>query len=303
MATPTTWPTTPLDAAEKAFIMLAEAPTHVPFDARSFDGLPDRILPLDELRKLLLGSGTSNEVRDAVWRELVIRARRDGPAWRVAAVGVAMPGLRRQAGLLATGWHGDTHDLDSELLVGFMERLAALDLDEPRICGRLVDAGVRAARKIRDAESDTMLVRSGEPGSLLPIRPWDHPDLVLARAIATAVLDPDEARLIAATRLDHETLARVAGEMGISPQTASDWRARAERRLLQAITAGELAFVPLRPWRRPNTSRPTRRVGPTLDAPAAAQAALGTQQKALVGKTSDRRSVGVRAPGIVAAPA
>ena len=113
------WPWTPLDAAEKAFTMLAEAPTHVPFDARGFDGLPGRILPLDELRRLLLAAATSHQVRDAVWRELVVRARRDGPAWRVAAVGMAMPALRRQSGLLDAGWHGDTRDVDSELLVGF----------------------------------------------------------------------------------------------------------------------------------------------------------------------------------------
>jgi hypothetical protein len=83
--------------------------------------------------------------------------------------------------------------LDSELLVGFMECLARVDLDEPRICGRLVEAGVRAARKIREAESDTILIRSGEAGAVLPIRPWVHPDLVLARAVAVAVLDRDEA--------------------------------------------------------------------------------------------------------------
>jgi hypothetical protein len=214
------WPSTPLDAAEKAFTLLAEPPSQVPFDARGFDGLPDRILPLDELRRLLLAAGTDQTVRDAVWRELVIRARRDGPAWRVAAVGVAMPGLRRQAGLLAAGWHGDTHDLDAELVVGFMECLARVDLDQPRICGRLLEAGVRAARKVREAQSDTMLIRSGEPGAVLPIRPWDHPDLVLARAVAVAVLDRDEARLIAATRLEHDTLARVAAQIGISAQTA-----------------------------------------------------------------------------------
>src|SRR3954469_12501959 len=152
-STSSPWPSTPLDAAEKAFLLLAEAPTHVPFDARGFDGLPDRILPLDELRRLFLSAGTNGKSRDEVWRELVARARRDGPPWRVAAVGMAMPGLRRQAGLLAAGWHGDTHDLDSELLVGLMERLATIDLEEPRICGRLVEAGVRAARKIREAES------------------------------------------------------------------------------------------------------------------------------------------------------
>ena len=268
---PSSWPSTPLDAAEKAFNLLAEAPTHVPFDARVFDGLPDRIVPLDELRRLVLAAGTSPQIRDAVWRELVVRARRDGPAWRVAAVGMAMPGLRRQAGMLAAGWHGDTHDLDAELLVGFMECLARVDLDEPRICGRLLEAGVRAARKIREAESDTMLIRSGEPRAVLPIRPWDHPDLVLARAVAVAVLDRDEAMLIAATRLDHQTLAWVAAQIGISPQLASDWRAKAEKRLVEAINGGELSFVPLRSHRhRPNTSRPARGVGPALGSGAAA---------------------------------
>lgn len=265
-----TWPSTPLDAAERAFAMLAEAPTHVPFDARGYEGLPNRILPLDELRKLLLAASTCHAVRDAVWRELVVRSRRDGPAWQVAAVGMAMPGLRRQAGLLAAGWHGDTHDLDSELLIGFMERLATVDLDEPRICGRLIDAGVRAARKVRDAESDTVLIRGCEVGSLLPIRPWDHPDLVLARAVAVAVLDRDEARLIASTRLDHQTLAGVAAQIGISAQTASEWRARAEQRLRVAIGAGELSFVPLRSRRRPNSPSQAAAVGPTLGAFAAA---------------------------------
>jgi hypothetical protein len=271
ISTSSSWPSTPLDAAEKAFLLLAQAPTHVPFDARGFDGLPDRILPLDELRRLVLAAGASPQVRDAVWRELVVRARRDGLAWRVAAVGMAMPGLRRQAGLLAAGWRGDTHDLDSELLVGFMECLARVDLDEPRICGRLLEAGVRAARKIREAESDTMLIRSGEPGSVLPIRPWDHPDLVLARAVAVAVLDRDEATLIASTRLDHQTLAVVAAQIGISPQLASSWRARAERRLVEAIGAGELSFVPLRSRRnRRNTGRRAHGVGPALGSGAAA---------------------------------
>lgn len=265
------WPSTPLGAAEKAFTLLAEAPTQVPFDARGFDGLPDRIVPLDELRRLVLAAGTGPQVRDAVWRELVARARRDGPAWRVAAVGMAMPGLRRQAGILAAGWRGDTHDLDSELLLGFMECLARVDLDEPRICGRLIEAGVRAARKVREAESDTMLIRSGEPGALLPIRPWDHPDLVLARAVAVAVIDRDEATLIGATRLDHQTLAWAAAQIGISPQTASAWRAKAEKRLAEAINGGELSFVPLRARRnRPSISRPVRGVGPALGSGAAA---------------------------------
>jgi hypothetical protein len=98
------WPSSPLDAADRAFNLLVQPPTHVGFDGRSFAGLPDRILPLDELRTLLLARQTSVEIRDAVWRELVTRARRDGPPgwsppseWRCQAC-VASPGCSRPGG-------------------------------------------------------------------------------------------------------------------------------------------------------------------------------------------------------------
>ncbi|GAB3848595.1 hypothetical protein GCM10027610_070430 [Dactylosporangium cerinum] len=235
-----------MDAAERAFDLLVQAPTQVGFDGRGFDGLPDRILPLHELRRVLLVWATPFQVRDAVWRELVIRARRDGPAWVIGAVGIAMPGLRRVAGVLASGWHGDSDDLDSELIVGFVARLETVDVAEPRICGRLIDAGMRAARKARDRESDAQLVRTGVAGPLAPVQPWDHPDLVLVRAVAAGVLDAAEATLIGATRLGETTLAQSAEQLGISAGMASSWRRRAELRLAEAIRAGDLAFVPIR---------------------------------------------------------
>jgi hypothetical protein len=160
------WPSSPLDAAQRAFDLLVEPPSHVGFDGRGFAGLPDEILPLDDLRDLLLSPDASFELRDAVWRELVVRARRDGPAWVVAAVGMAMPGLRRVAGMLAAGWRGDTDDLDSELIVGFVARLKTIDVDTRRVCGRLIDAGVRAARKARDADSDAHLIHSEVTGPI-----------------------------------------------------------------------------------------------------------------------------------------
>jgi transposase-like protein len=317
------WPSSPLDAAERAFTLLVAPPTHVGFDGRGFAGLPDEILPLDELRHLLLSPATGVEVRDAVWRELVTRARRDGPAWVVGAVGLAMPGLRRVAGMLAAGWRGDTDDLDSELIVGFVTRLRTIDVGVPRICGRLIDTGLRAARKARDADSDAQLVHVEATGPVAPIQPWDHPDLVLARAVAAAVIDADEANLIAATRLEDATVAQVADRLGIAASTASAWRARSERRLAQAIAAGELAFVPLRPRhqaprrRVANTSTNTASggsvgpantssggaVGRLLGANSTAAVVLGTQQRALGGKTSDRGAAGVGAPGTGTRPA
>jgi hypothetical protein len=240
------WPSSPLDTAQRAFTLLVQPPTHVGFDSRGFDDLPDQIVPLDRLRHLLLTPAVSLETRDAVWRELVVRARRDGPAWVVAAVGVAMPGLRRVAGMLTAGWRGDTEDLDAELIAGFVARLTTIDLEVPRICGRLIDAGLRAARKARDADSDAQFIHTEVVGPIAPIRPWDHPDLVLARAVAAAVIDLDEANLIAATRLEDATLAQVAVKLGIAASTASARRARAERRLAQAITAGDVSAVVLR---------------------------------------------------------
>jgi hypothetical protein len=148
------WPSSPLAAAQRAFDLLCSPPAPLTFDGRGFDGLPDRILDLAQLKAVLLRRATPPAVRDAVWRELVIRARRDGPAWVVAAVGVAMPGLVAAAGALAAGWRGDRADVDAEMLVGFVERLHTVDVDAPRVCGRLLDAAVRAGRRARAAEGE-----------------------------------------------------------------------------------------------------------------------------------------------------
>jgi hypothetical protein len=77
--------------------------------------------------------------------------------------------------------------------------------------------------------------------SLPPYHPWDHPDWVLARAVAQAVIDLDEHLLISATRLDDLPLRVVADKIGISVPLAAAWRRKAERRLAEAIGKGELS--------------------------------------------------------------
>jgi hypothetical protein len=241
------WPTTPLDAAQRAFDLLVCPPAPLAFDGRGFPGLPNKILPLDELKKLLIDDATPRSVRDAVWRELVVRARRDGPAWVVAAVGIAMPGLRRMAGMLAKGWPGDSSDRDSELLTGFVDRLRTIDLRDTRIAGKLIDAGERAVKDAREREEGGDAIRVSTTWSLPPQQPWDHPDWVLTRAVAQAVIDPDEYLLIATTRLDQMALATAADKLGISVALAASWRRKAEIRLAEAIRGGELDWVPLVP--------------------------------------------------------
>lgn len=237
------WPASALDAAQRAFDLLCCPPAPLAFDCRGFPGLPARVLPLDELRRRLICDDTPRLSRDLVWAELVTRARRDGPGWVVAAAGLAMPGLRRKAGMLARGWHGETADLDAELLAGFLERLSSIDVDAPNICQRLIDAGARAVRRSRRHASDMDAVRVMGGWSLPPARPWDHPDYVLARAVTAAVIGPEDALLISATRLDDLTLQAVADHLGVTVGTAAAWRRRAEHQLAAAIHAGDLDWV------------------------------------------------------------
>jgi hypothetical protein len=77
--------------ADQHFALLVCPPAPLSFDTRPIPGLPDRMLPLDELRKLLLADVTV-EASDAVWRQLAHHARHWGPAWVVGAVGVAILG-------------------------------------------------------------------------------------------------------------------------------------------------------------------------------------------------------------------
>ncbi|MEJ3741818.1 hypothetical protein WEI85_00750 [Actinomycetes bacterium KLBMP 9797] len=242
---PKTWPTSPLAAAQRAFDLLVTPPAPLAFDCRGLPSLPQRIVPLDELKRVITDDATPRLVRDQVWRELVIRARRDGPPWVIAVVGLAMPGLRRMAGMLARGWHGDTRDRDAELLAGFLDRLRTVDLNEPRICGRLIDAGARAVKRAREREEETDTVTVDGARSLPPQRPFDHPDWVLARAQAAAVIGPEDNRLIGATRLDEIPLQLIADELGISVEVAAAWRRKAELRLVEAVADGELDRVSL----------------------------------------------------------
>lgn len=235
-------PPTPLDAVQRAFDLLVCPPAPLAFDCRPFASLPSRLLPLDELKAVLTGEQTPRPARDAVWRELVGRVRRDGPEWVVAAAGIAMPGLRRMAGMLSRGWRGDTADRDAELLTGFVEHLHSIDLAETRIVGKLIDAGARRVKKSREDADGPDLVRVAGRWSLAPQFPWDHPDWVLSRAVAAAVIDPDECLLISATRLDRIGLQVVADKLGISREVATAWRYKAELRLAEAIRGGELAW-------------------------------------------------------------
>lgn len=231
------WPDNALDALERAFDLLSRPPQPLALDGRTLPGLPRRSITVDELRRILMDPGTGRAVRDDVWRELIARARSGRPAWVVAAAGMALPGLRCTAGTL--GPARDSADLDAELLAGFLQALHTGDVTGPYVCGRLIAAGHRAALRLRDADVRHVSVGCGGFWSSPPARPWDHPDLVLARAVTVGVITARDARLIFATRLDRVPLAKAAADAGISIVAARQRRRRAEHRLAAALTRGE----------------------------------------------------------------
>ena len=64
----------PFDTLEKTFDLLVTGPTPLALDGTSLDGLPDRAIPLDELKAMLLHPSMAFAARDAVVDELVARS-------------------------------------------------------------------------------------------------------------------------------------------------------------------------------------------------------------------------------------
>jgi hypothetical protein len=233
----------PFDAAETAFRLLCAGPQPLALHAAEVAaGLPDRQVPVDELRVLLLHPSTSARARNQVWAELVRRARAGDPAWTVALAGIAMPGLRRAVGSLAAAWRGDPADLQSEVLTGFLAAVRALDPDDLEavpLASRLCWAGWRAGRDMTFADAGWATRRRHLPEWLDgPELPWGHPDFVLAAAVRDGILTRGQAALIGRNRLEGVPLKKIATETGISHSTLCRRRKTAEKAIADAIANG-----------------------------------------------------------------
>jgi hypothetical protein len=233
----------PFDAADAAFRLLCAGPQPLALHAaKAAPGLPDRPVPLTELRVLLLHPSTSARARNQVWAELVRRARAGDPAWVIGLVGIAMPGLRRAAGSLAAAWRGEPADLQAEVLTGFLAAVRTLDpgdLDRVPLASRLCWAAWRAGQEHGDyadaawaGRRDLAEWRDG------PDLPWGHPDLVLAAAVREGILTAGQAELIGRNRLEGVPLSRIAAETGISHSALCNRRKKAEKAITAAIAGG-----------------------------------------------------------------
>jgi predicted DNA-binding protein (UPF0251 family) len=226
-----------LDAIEYRFRLAGAGPLPLSVDGREVGhGLPRRSIALPELSSILMHPSCGFEARDEVWRLLVARARTGDPKWTVGAVGVALPGLRRAAHRLSQTYSGD---VQAALVTEFVAALATMPVNRPGVVSRLLDAASSAARAALRASQPTGLGGSTfVSGSWLPVS--GHPDLVLARAVATGVLTVEEADVIGATYLEDVSVAEYAERVGVSRWTVYKRRKAAEARLVEAIRSGVL---------------------------------------------------------------
>ncbi len=222
----------PLDAVAAAFGWLQEGPDPIAIDGHRFAGLPDRAVPLGEVRDRLLAPSCPPSVRDAVWAHLVARSRSEGAGWTVGCAGMALPALIRIAATLTARFAGDPRDVHAAVLTGFLTELAVVEVDRPRIMLRLrwaaYRAGLACVREALDAPIPTPDAFTSTP----PVMPSGHPDLVLARAVADGVLTVGEAELIGATRLEDLSLAEAAVRRRTGYEATKKARQRAEHRLV-----------------------------------------------------------------------
>ncbi|MEJ3745511.1 hypothetical protein WEI85_19745 [Actinomycetes bacterium KLBMP 9797] len=238
--------TSALRVAQQVFAVAVQEPTNLFLRRENFAqevrcSLPAGRILLRPLRDLLLLRQTPLAVRDAVWRELIVRARADRSSWLVVALGMAMPGLRRAVRGLSVSFAGDRDDLESAVAEGFVAELYRVDVEAAALCARLLRAAHRAG--VKQVHQDAALPSSvwSQFASRTPRAPWGHPDFVLLEAVRVGVLSRQEAWLIGVTRLEDVGVGEVAAVLGERTNTVVVRRHRAEHRLREAILAGTVA--------------------------------------------------------------
>lgn len=230
-----------------------------------------RPIPLARLAELLRRADATVEFKNRAWSALVTRAQQHGGAWTVGAVGVALGPLVCLTTELANGGRLSRPDLDAEVLAGFLAALATVNPAAkavfPHLMRQARRAGLGWLRHQRAA--DTPIGHTWFDSSP-PARPWGHPDLVLADAVAAGVITAYEAALIGATRLDRLPLRTIAGRDNTELEALYKRRRRAEHRLAVYL-AGRITHAGRAAALHPTAAAASARLAARPDTSAARQ--------------------------------
>jgi hypothetical protein len=258
----------PFDTLEKTFDLLVTGPRPLALDTTPIAGMANRAVPLGELKARLLHPSTPFSVRDAIVDQLVARSQAHGGAWTVGLAGVLLPGLRRAAWPLVQACPGKRIDIEAETLAAFLAAVAACQPGRARLASRLCWLARTGAQRLLRAELSEQARVGTEAVSAAPPRPWGHPDLVLAKAVAAGVIGAADAELIGATRIGDVDLADAANALGITYKACHLRRSRAESKLVEFLGSDRYSsfdFVEKRPETPCSSSRGRPRHGRSMD--------------------------------------
>lgn len=263
----------PFDTLEEVFRLACTGPVPLALDGTAVAGLPERAVPLDELRAILLHPSTPHATRDGALSLLLARARAEGATATVALAGVLLFGLRRAVAVFCALCPERVADIEAETLVGLIEGIQKTDPARRRLAARLTWLARNRAKCLVEAETteafrcaarsasgtDPLAAVESDPGQLTridrrpfsaaPPRPYGHPDLVLGKAVDEEVVCAEDAALVGETRLGDLSLPAAARALGIDHWAARKRRQRAEEALRAWIESSdyEPGFVQNRP--------------------------------------------------------
>jgi hypothetical protein len=223
----------PFETLDRSFRLLACEPAPLVLDGAVVGhGLPVRLIPLGELRRLLLDASVGFDARDAALTWLVGRAQTDGQEWLVGLAGVLLPGIGRRVYPLCRAFPRLAHDLEAEALAGLVEAVRGWPCGQDRVATRLVWAAARAAHRLLRREL-AVAEREAQVGLTVeaPARPAVHGELALEQAVAAGVVSQLDAELIAATRIEELPLRALASRWEVGYEALRKRRYRAEASL------------------------------------------------------------------------
>ncbi|MDE3721432.1 sigma-70 family RNA polymerase sigma factor [Nocardiopsis sp. N85] len=227
-----------LSEIESGFV--AMAPAHLSLHgAHVHPLLEERTYSLYELRGVLVAQATPNQLRDAVWRHTIRRARLSQD-WMVGALGLAMPMLRSAVRQASRGLDKDSAEsLEAEVVTAAIRQIRVVTVEHSGLGYFLLCRVRRAAMGERKRAVATVARQVW--GRAQEVDFEAVPDAarscesVLEAAVRAGTLSAGEAELIARTRLEGVSLVALSTETGAAYKTLAKRRQRAEARLATAL--------------------------------------------------------------------
>ncbi|WP_034261855.1 hypothetical protein [Actinospica robiniae] len=236
----------PLNVIRRAFATQLAAPRPLALDGALLGaGLPARVLPLHEIKSLLMSPQTPAAAKRALWGAVIARSKAGMSEWTTAALGLAYPGLATVFRRACKNGPGNWQDIQAELVTEFLVALGEIDVSDPQIhdvagwlCARALSASWKA-RKAEETKAESLSSHSAAIG----LFPAGHPDHVLEHAVALGVLTAQQADLIGRIYLEDEHHTALASRYGISVATLYRRRQEAVTALAAGIEDGLLRAV------------------------------------------------------------